>query len=113
MRSAVTANAPMRSENCSRTSEMSPSPVYAPSRAHISCTTTSATVTSTMTKSIEYSNSDPADANVVIPPASLPALAAMTPGPEDREDRERPDDATAPRRGGAADRDRARPPAAS
>ncbi len=50
---ASTANAPMRSENCSRTSEMSPSPVYAPSRADISWTTTSATVTSTMTNSIE------------------------------------------------------------
>ena len=41
--SAATMNDVMRMPKCSRTSSDSPMPVTAPSRAHISCTTTSAT----------------------------------------------------------------------
>src|ERR1700680_1149467 len=77
----TTANVAVRSENCSRISETRPSPEYAPRRADISCTTTSATVTSTIKNSMRYANCDPDDAYVAIPPASLPAFAAMTPGP--------------------------------
>ena len=56
------AKADARSGNCSRMSDISPSPVWAPRRADISCTTTSATVTSSITKRVEYPNSEPADA---------------------------------------------------
>jgi len=58
----TTAKRPRRRLNCSRMSETSPSPVWTPSRADISCTTTSATVTSSMTKRVRYTNWDPADA---------------------------------------------------
>jgi hypothetical protein len=53
MRRQMMANAEARSGNCSRMSDMSPSPVCAPRRADISCTTTSATVTSTIRNSVE------------------------------------------------------------
>jgi len=48
----TTAKVALRSENCSRISETSPSPEYAPRRADISWTTTRATVTSTIRKSV-------------------------------------------------------------
>ena len=47
----TTANAPIRSENSSRTSDIRPSPEYAPSRAAISCTATSAAMISTQMNS--------------------------------------------------------------
>ena len=50
--SASSANAVTRMLNCSRINAPRPSPVYAPSRAHISCTTTRATVTRTMANSV-------------------------------------------------------------
>ncbi len=52
MNRSTIAAAPLRSGNCSRINAPSPWPVYAPSRAHISCTTTSATVIRTMRNSI-------------------------------------------------------------
>ena len=46
------AKAERRSGNCSRMSDMSPSPVWAPRRADISCTMISAIVTSAITKRV-------------------------------------------------------------
>ena len=50
--SATTAKVARRSGNCSRMSDISPSPVYAPRRADISWTTTRPTVTSTITNRV-------------------------------------------------------------
>ena len=47
-------------ENCSRMRPPRPSPVNTPSREHISWTTTSATVMSTIKNSVRYPNCEPA-----------------------------------------------------
>src|ERR1700690_2369009 len=71
----------MRRPNSSRIRSLRPLPVTAPMRAHISCTTISATVIGIMVHSNVWPNCAPAAEYVKMPPASLSTFAVMNPGP--------------------------------
>ncbi len=76
------AKAAPRTPKRSRIRSERPFPVAAPMRAHISCTTDRLTVMSTSTHSSLKPNCAPTLDHVATAPASLPALAAIKPGPK-------------------------------
>src|SRR5262245_61350227 len=71
----------MRRPYSSRMRSLSPLPVTAPMRAHISWTTISATVMGIMVHKSMWPNCAPAAEYVKMPPASLSTFAVMKPGP--------------------------------